>query len=167
MVELNLSLRSVEARVTQFEASSERNALAVQVGNRNAQTSLLNNQQQQIIDEIGISQEAVQQFEEAQVLADQLRQYTDYLNGRDNAPTNIQITATTNDNEPDVTIASRSSRLAASVTVVSVQENTLDVHATFDDVGNLTELSIDRTSISAEYVRAEFITEQRSFFSQA
>ena len=164
MVELNLSLRSVEASVTQFQASSERQLLAARVSGEESQSSLLNNQQKQIVDEVGISQEAIQKLEEAQILAEQLRQYTDYLNGRDGTAT-IRIVA--NDNEPDVEIAGRSTSLSASFTQVSYTEETLDINAKFDDAGNLQELSIDKTTVSAEYTRADLILEDRQFYIAA
>lgn len=167
MTELNISLRSVEASYTSLQVSSERSSLAVARQDAGSSSpSQLNNQQQQIIDEVGISQEAIQQFQEAQALADQLIGYLDYLNGNtDSDGTSIQITA--NDNQPSVTIAAESSKLSASIEVATYKEQTLDINATFDGAGNLQELNINASSVTAEYVRAELITEQRQFFAQA
>ncbi|GEM_PF-2828595 len=167
MVEINASFRSVETSVTQINASVERNALAVQTNgarDNGNNLSLLNNQQQQIIDEVGISEAAIQQFEDAQILAEQLQGYLDYLNG---GSRDIQVQLTANDNEPNVEIAGRSTRLAADITVATYNEETLDVSATFDDAGNLTELSIEKTSIRAEFVQANLILEDRQFFAVA
>lgn len=167
MIELNASFKSVETSYTSLQVSSERHSLAVErQGNKAPPPPPLNNQQQQIVDEVGISQEAIQKFQEAQALADQLIGYLDYLNGNtDNDGTSVQIIS--NDNEPSVTIAGESSKLSASIEVATYKEQTLDINAKFDDAGNLQELSINASSITAEYVRAELITEQRQFFAQA
>lgn len=164
MIEVNASFRSVEASVTQVKTYSERNALAVRAEGDRPQSSLLNPQEKQIVDEVGISAEALQKFEDAKLLADQLQDYMDYLNGAGKSNL-IQITA--NDNEPDVVIEGQSTKLAASVTAVTYKEETLDINAKFDDSGNLQELSIDKQSITAEYVKAELITEQRQFYIAA
>ena len=167
MVEFNASFRSVETSVTQINASIERNALAVRANgarDNSDNLSLLNNQQQQIIDEVGISEAAIQQFEDAQILAEQLQGYLDYLNG---GSRNVEVQLTANDNEPNVEIAGRSTRLAADITVATYNEETLEISGTIDDAGNLTELSIERTSISAEFVQANLILEDRQFFASA
>ncbi len=165
MIEVNASIRSVQASVTQFQASSERNALAVQVNGQKETPSLLNNQEKQIVDEVGISAEALQKFEDAKLLADQLQDYLDYLNGRSSTHNSIQITA--NDNRPDIEISGESTKLSASFTQVTYQEETLDINAKFDDAGNLQELSIDKTSVSAEYTRADLILEESQFYLAA
>ncbi len=168
MIELNASFKSTEISVTQLKASAERNALAVQTNNQQKpSSSLLNDQQRQIVDEVGISDAAIQKFEDAQILADQLRGYVDYLNGNSNSESGFPISITANDNEPTTTIAGSSSKLSASVTAVSFKEETLDINAKFDDAGNLTELSIDKTSVTAEYIKADLILEERQFFAQA
>lgn len=165
MIELNASFRSVETSVTQVQAAYEQSSLAVRSKNQPPPPPpALNNQQQQIVDEVGISQEAITKFEEATALADQLQNYLNYLNGESSQPNSVTITA--NDNEPSFTIAGESTKLSASVTVATYEEKTLDINAKFDDAGNLQELRIDATSITAEYVKAELITEQRQFFAQ-
>ena len=167
MVEFNASFRSVETSVTQINASIERNALAVRANDARDNSdnlSLLNNQQQQIIDEVGISEAAIQQFEDAQILAEQLQGYLDYLNG---GSRNVQVQLTANDNEPNVEIAGRSTRLAADITVATYNEETLEISGTIDNAGNLTELSIERTSINAEFTQASLILEDRQFFAAA
>jgi len=165
MIEIQASFTSVEASYTSIQASSERHALAIEKkGNRPPPPPSLNNQQQQIVDEVGISQEAIAKFEEAQALADQLQGYLDYLNGNTDDIT-VQITA--NDNEANTTIAGSSSKLSASIEVATYKEETLDINAKFDDAGNLTELSIDKTSVTAEYIKADLILEERQFFAQA
>ena len=104
-------------------------------------------------------------------MATQLQDYLDYLNGNvsDDDALNIQITtpSTANDNEQTATIAGRSTRLAASVEVATYTEETLDINATFDDAGNLQELSISQTSINAEYIRAEASYQDTQFFARA
>ena len=173
MIELNASFKSVETSVTQVQASYERSALSIQsngVRSNNQPpppTPASSVQQQQLVDEVDISAEALQKFEEATALADQLQNYLDYLNGTSSEPYSVSITPTANDNSPDITIAGEQSKLSASITVATYEEKTLDINAKFDDAGNLQELSIDTTSITAKSVKAELITEQRQFFAQA
>jgi len=164
-IEIQASFRSVEASYTSIQASSERNTLAIEQRGNRPPPPALNNQQQQIVDEVGISQEAIAQFEEDQILAEQLQGYLNYLNGNREESNLVQIIA--NDNESDVTISGSSSRLSASIEVATYTEETLDINATFDDAGNLTDLSVSQTTITAEHVRAELILEERQFFAQA
>jgi len=101
---------------------------------------------------------------DAQILAEQLQGYLDYLNG---GSRNVEVQLTANDNEPNVEIAGRSTRLAADITVATYNEETLEISGTIDDAGNLTELSIERTSINAEFTQASLILEDRQFFAAA
>jgi len=164
MIEVSASFTSVEASYTKLQAVSERSALAIEKKGAQPQpSSVLNNQQQQIVDEVGISEAAIAQFEEAQALADQLQNYLNYLNGNA-GDLKVQITA--NDNQPDVSIAGESTKLSASIEIATYKEETLDINAKFDDAGNLQELSVNKTSVSAEYVRADVSFESTQFFAQ-
>ena len=163
MVEVNATFKSLELSYTSFQASRESQSLAVRANSSRLSSSLLNPQENQIVDDVGISSEAVQQFEEAKILADQLQNYLDYLNGRGGDDGVLRITE--NDNQPDVEIAGRSTNIAASIEIATYSEETLEVQASFDDSGNLQELSIDRTIVTAEYIRADFILEDRQFYA--
>ena len=163
MTEINASITRTQTSVTSYQASYERNTLAYQ--KRGDEALNLTNQQNQIVDEVGISQEAIQQLEEAQRLDQQLRAYNDYLNG--DAQPNILVTLTANDNTPDVEIAGQSTRLSASITIAEVSQETLSVSATLDDDGNLTELSVSKESISAQYIQADITSEEFSFYARA
>lgn len=165
MIEVNASFRSVEASVTKLEAYSEKSSLALRADGHKPQSSLLNPQEAQIVDEVGISDAALQKFQDVKILADQLQDYLDYLNGNQNDDDSF-VSITANDNAPDITIAGESTKLAASVTVATYKEESLDVNAKFDDNGNLQELSISKETISAEYVQADVILNQQQFFAQ-
>lgn len=163
MIELNASFRSVETNVTKLQAYSEKKSLAVLSKENKSDSPLLNAQQQQIIDDVDISAGALKQLEEAQALATQLQQYLDYLKGRND---NNRISLVPKD-KPNVVIAGESTKIAASITVATYQEETLDINAKFDDDGTLRELTIDKKSISAEYIDAQFVREDFSFIAAA
>lgn len=166
MIELNLSVKSSQLNVTSYQATTERNTLNVQVGGNNPTPSALNNQEQQIVDQVGISPEALQKFEDAKLLANQLQNYSDYLNGKNKGQGgNVRLVA--NDNKPDVTISGQSTQLSASYTLATYYEETLDVSAQFDDDGNLQSLSIDQSKISATYEKAELILNDSQFYLSA
>ena len=163
MIEINASITRTQTSVTSYQASAERNNLAYQ--KRGDESQNLTNQQNQIVDEVGISTEAVQQLQEAQRLDQQLRAYNDYLNG--GTQPNILVTLIANDNEPDVEIAGQSTRLSASITIAEVEQETLSVSAKLDDDGNLTELSVSKETISAQYIQADITSEEFSFYARA
>lgn len=163
MIEINASVTRTQTSVTSYQASAQKSTLAYQ--KRGAVLSNLTNQQNQIVDEVGISTEAIQQLEEAQRLNQQLRAYNDYLNG--NAQPNILVTLTANDNTPDVGIAGQSTKLSASITVAEVQQETLSISAKLNDEGNLTELSVSKETISAQYIQADITSEEFSFYARA
>ncbi len=175
MIELNASFTTAQASYTKIQATSEKSNVAIEGrnevrGNRPPPPPNLSNQEQQIIDEVGISEAAIQKFQHAQALATQLQDYLDYLNGNSSDDgTSIQITAptTANDNEPSTTISGRSTQLSASVEVATYTEETLDINAKFDDAGNLQELSVSKTSITAEYIRADIAYQDTQFFARA
>ena len=166
MIEFSASVTSSRTSIASYQATSERNSLSIQgeQGHHKAPPpSDLNNQQRQIIDEVDISQSAIQQFEDAQILINELQNYVDYLNG-DASENLVQIVA--NDNEADVTIAGQSTKLSASITVAKYEEETLSISGSIDDDGNLTELTVSKESISAEYISAEVSFEEFSFFAR-
>ncbi len=162
MIEINASFRSVEASVTSYQATSQRDALTVKIGSNRDKPSLLNKQEKQIIDDVAISNDAVKQLESARAVSEKLSAYLDYLKGRND---NNQVRLTARNNDPAVTIQGRSTNIAASVTVASYREETLDINAKFDDAGNLQELSINKTTITAEYVQADLIVQDHQFYA--
>ena len=162
MQQVVASYRSVEASVTNVQFASQRQSLALQIGEQKSQEGL-NKQQRQVVDEVGVSNEAVDKLRDAQVLAEQLKNYLDYLKGKDLLQ-NYRVLPY--DQNADVTIAGRSTNIAGSITVATYNEERLDISATFDDNGNLTELVVDKTSVSAEYVKADIILEDTQFFAQ-
>lgn len=163
MNQIVATFKSVEASYTSIKASSQRQALAVQIGGDQKPSNLLNNQQQQIVDEVGISEGALQKFEDAQALISQLQGYLNYLNGNGSA---LDVRITEANDEADVTIAARETNIAASIEVATYKEENIELTADFDDNGNLTSLSVSKETISAEYIKASYIVEDKQFFAQ-
>jgi hypothetical protein len=154
--------QSTQASVTKFQASAERQTLGIQIGNDKKSPSLLNSQQKQIVDDVDINPDALKKLEEAQVLARQLQEYLAYLKGREDKPA-PQLSKP--EAEASAVIQGRSTKLAASVTVAQYKEETLKITADFDDEGSLTSLTIDKREVTAEYVRADLLLEDRQFFA--
>lgn len=164
MSQVVATYRSIEASYTSIQATSQRDALAVKIGGDKKPSNILNPQQQQIVDDVGISQEALQKFEDAQLIAKQLQDYLDYLNGRKNS-SKVQIVPV--NQEASVEISGRSTKLSASIEVATYKEETLQITADIDDEGNLTSLSIDKTTISAEYISANISFEDFQFYARS
>ena len=162
MQQVQLSYSSSEFNATNVQFLEQRRGLSIQESQPKI-TDGLNAQQRQVIDDVGISQKAVDKLREAQELINQLQQYLDYLYGREGDPS-IQIKPA--EDRPNVEIFGRSTTLAASVTVATYLEETVDLTANFDDNGNLSSLSISKTSIKAQYVQASYILEDTQFYTR-
>lgn len=163
MNQLLVSYRSVEAEFTSIQATSQQQNLAVAVRGNKQSSNLLNPQERQIVDDVDISDAALQKLEEAQILAKQLQEYLNYLKGK-KGQSLPRITVPSDD--PDVVIAGRSTNLSASITVGSIKEETLEISASFDDEGNIKELSVTKTQISSQFIQAEIILEDRQFYAR-
>lgn len=161
MSQVVASFRSVEAELTSVQLASQQQSLAVRLDG-GEKPSPLNKQQNDIVDDVDLSQAALQKLEEAQVLARQLEQYLDYLKGRSK---NLLPRITAPAENPDVVIAGRSTNLAASITAGKITEKTLEISADFDDEGNLNELTVTKTQTTVEFVKADFILEDRQFYA--
>lgn len=162
MTQVVATYQSTQASVTKFQASAEQQVLGVQIRDDKNSPSLLNPQQKQIVDDVDINPDALKKLEEAQVLTRQLQAYLDYLKGRENKPA-PQLSRP--EGEASAVIQGRSTKLAASITVAQYKEETLKIAADFDDDGNLTSLTIDKREVTAEYVRADLLLEDRQFFA--
>jgi hypothetical protein len=162
MQQVELSYRSTQASVTSLQYQSSRQDLAVRLG-QPSQNLDLSRQQRQIIDEVGISQEAVAKLREAQELANQLQNYLDYLNGKTKA-LGVQIVPV--EERGDIEIAGQSTNLAASITMANYKEISIDVSASFDDAGNLQSLSVSQSQVEAQYIQANISLEQKQFYAQ-
>jgi hypothetical protein len=164
--QLVATYQSTQASITQFQARTEQSAVSVQAsGKKPPPPPPLNAQQQQIVDDVDITDAALEKFQEAQIVAQKLQDYLEYLKG-DSSESLTRITApTTNDNDPSLTVQGRSSSVEANITKASFSQETLKIAAEFDDDGNLTSLAVDKTTVTAEYVSAEIITEDRQFFA--
>jgi len=174
MIEFSTSITSSKTSIASYQAISERNSIEISGAEKKrpppppaSGASGSNNQQQQIIDEVDISQAAIAQFEQAQLLIEELDNYLDYLNGQSPSDTvSLTVPTTANDNEAVTEISAQSSRLSASITVAEYSEETLSISGTIDDAGNLTALSVSKESISAQYVSANITREEFSFFAR-
>ncbi|MCI5060008.1 MAG: hypothetical protein MRY79_02930 [Alphaproteobacteria bacterium] len=162
MTQIAVSYRSVEVNVTSLQVAEQRQRFDLRVGQKPEPSNILNNQERQIFDDVGISDAALEKLEEAKKLAEQLQDYLDYLKGR-GRENSVKITPP--QGEPSDVIAKRSTRLAASVTVGSITEKTLEISAEFDEAGKLSELSVSKSETTVEFVRAELTLEQRGFFA--
>ncbi len=162
MSQVVASYRSIEANVMSFQASSQRQSVSVQGSGVKKHSHILNTQEQQIVDEVGISDAAVKQFEESQLLAQKLQEYLDYLKGRESRDL-PRIKSL--DDEASISISGRSTNLAASVTVGSIKEETLEIVADFDDDGALSALTVTQTQTTVEFIHAEIILEDRQFYA--
>lgn len=162
MQQVLATYRSVETNVTHVQLASSRQDIAIQLNN-SSKIDDLNLQQQQLVDEVVISQEAVDKLQQAQKLLKHLQNYLDYLYGREKK---VDVKIGLPEDNPEVTIEGRSTNLAASVTVVTYSEESLEILADFDDGGNVTGLSIAKTSIDAEYIHASYILEDTQFYAK-
>lgn len=158
--EISLSYQRTQAQFTSVQVNSRERSLALAYKDKNP-SDILSRQQQQIVDEVGISEAAVKQFEEAQKLAAQLEAYNDYLYGRGGG-NSVRLKKL--DGQATVYVAGQSSELSASITTAQIHQETLDIKAQFDDDGNLQELSVKKTEINVEYISAELITRDTQFF---
>jgi len=159
--EISLSYQRVEAQFTSTQINASQQSLALGIQDKNP-SDILNKQQKQIVDEVGISDAAIQKFEEAQALISQIESYTDYLFGRDSNNNSIRLTEP--NGEATAYVAGRSTELSASITTASIREETLDINARFDDEGKLEALSISKTETSVEYERIDVSLRDTQFF---
>jgi hypothetical protein len=161
MTQVLASYRSVEANFTSFQASVQKQSLAAQVRSEPAPPNLLNKQQSQLADEISISDSALQKFEEARRVEEQLRAYLNYLKGREEDKPHI----IPDEQEPTAVISGRSTNISASITAGSIHEESLEISADIDDEGNLNSLTVTKTEKTVEFVHAELILEDTQFYS--
>ena len=161
MTQVLASYRSVEADFVSIQASSSQQSLAVLAKN-NSPSSLLNKQESQLADEVSISPEAIEKFEEARRLQEFLDSYLSYLKGDSESelPKIGEVTG-----EPTAVITGRSTNLSASITAGRIREETLEVAADIDDEGNVNSLTITKTETTVEFVRAELTLEDTQFYA--
>ena len=164
MTQIVASYRSVEADVTSYQAALQRQNLSLNITGKKPKDENLSPQAQQIVDDVGISQEALDKLKEAQKLADYLQSYLDYLKGRGKTPP-ARIIPPQEGSGPRVEISGQSTNLAASVTVGSIRAETLEVTATLDDNGNISELSITKTSTTIEFAQIDITRQDQQFYA--
>ena len=160
MQQVELSYRSTQASVTSLQYQSSRQDLSVRLG-QSSQNLDLSRQQRQIIDEVGISQEAVTRLREAQELANQLQNYLDYLNGKTEG-INIQISPKLN--AASVEISGHLTKSELSFIKAAYRETNIDIVANYDDNDNLQSLSVSKSKVEAQYVRTSAGLQQTQFY---
>jgi len=163
MIEVNASFQSVKTSVSSLQAQYKSNSLAYQKGSNDKSLGFLNTQENQIADEVDISQQAIKALEEARALSDFLQNYLDYLNGN-NSTISVSISPVQEQNT-GTQIASRSTELSASITKVSYEEENLELTARFTDEGQLQELIVEKSSLKAEYLKAEISLKDTQFYA--
>lgn len=156
------SYRSVQAEITSFQATAQRQSLDVRINGNQKSSHLLNRQERQIVDDVGISEEALKKLDDLRQLEQQLKEYLDYLKGHDRG---YLVTLSPRNEESAVEIQGRSTNISASITVASYHEETLEIAASVDDDGNISELTITKTETTSEFVQAEFILEDTQFYA--
>lgn len=161
MIEGSIKIQSVSAEVTQLRAHSERQAIAYK-SSKPAPASIFNNQENQIIDDVNISDAAVKQLEEARALNQQLQRYLDHLKGNNQASNNVRL-APANGNREE--IAARVTSFDASITAGTITEETLEIDFTLDDVGNLKELTVSVSKTTTKFVSLEFMLTDTQFYA--
>ena len=159
MIEGSIKIQSVSAEVTQLRAHSERQAIAYK-SSKPVPASIFNTQENQIIDDVNISNAAVKQLEDARALNNQLQKYLDYLKGKDNDKIRL-VPANSNREE----IAARVTSFDASITVGKITEETLEIDFTLDDAGNLKELTVSASKMTTEFVSLEFMLTDTQFYA--
>jgi len=152
MIEVNASITAYQRQSITVESQLQRNAVAFRGGSGNSDSPLLNAQQNQIVDDVGISPEAIQKLEQARVLENQLRQYLNYLKGE--APQNVLLVEA-NDNSEGARIDARSESLSASISYTETTATQTNISARFTDEGELVDLAIDQIRVSEKSISVE------------
>ncbi len=160
----SISLQSVQADITQITAKSERQALAYRSGSKSPSPSLLNTQENQIVDDVNISDAAVKQLQDARALNNQLQRYLDYLKNDSEEEGRVRLIPAQDKNHQEE-IAARATSFEASITAGTIIEETLDIDFTLDDEGKLTELTISASKTTTEFVRAEYTLSDTQFYA--
>ena len=163
MIEGSIKIHSVSAEITQLRAQSERQALAYKAS-KPAPASIFNTQENQIIDDVNISDAAVKQLEEARALNQQLQKYLDHLKGNNKAGNNVRLVPANNNREE---VATRVTSFDASITAGTITEETLEIDFTLDDDGNLKELTVSASKTTTEFVSAEFTLSDTQFYASS
>jgi hypothetical protein len=164
MIELNATFTSTRQSVTEIRAYQEKSAAVLMAG-KTKQASPLNAQERQIVDDVGISGEAMKQLQQARELENQLREYLDYLKGR-GAGDKISIKPA-GDNGDMVIAAGPSTRSAAAIRVERTDKTEVSISAKFDGSGNLQTLAIDAQRERTDSFQISAITRQQGFFAAA
>jgi len=159
----SISISSVQAEISQISAKSERQAVAYRSNsNPSSPASFLNAQENQIVDDVNISDAAVKQLEQARALNDQLQSYLDYLKGNDQNKTNVRLVPTS---APTQEIAARATSLEASITAGKVTESNIDIDFTLDDNGDLSSLSVEASKTTTEFVSTSYTLSDTAFYA--
>lgn len=145
MIEVNASISTYQRQQIRYDAQFQQKSLSVSAGNQNAPQILdANNQEKQIADEVGISPEAIKKLNEARALAEQLKSYLDYLNGKE---TKNVVLVEPNENS-DVQIDYQSIEASASISYTETTATQTDISARFTDSGELIDLEINQIRVS-------------------
>ena len=156
-IEVNATITSYQQRSIELQTQSQQARIGVSSGRPPPPPpSEFSNQEQQIIDDVGISAQAIEQLQAARALADQLQDYLDYLNGR--APQNVLLTdvdGPENPNAENVQINAQATSLSASISYTETTATQTSISAEFTDEGELINFEIDQIRVSERELNVE------------
>ena len=150
MIELKASISTYSRQQIQMESQVKRQSVAVSSNRENNSATLQNatNQENQIIDEIGISDSAINKLNDAKALSDKLKSYLDYLNGK--SPQSVLIIKANDNDESTVRINAQSVAASTNISYIKTTASQTNINAKFTDNGQLIDLEINQIRISEE-----------------
>lgn len=162
MTQVLASYRSTQAEFVSLQASSQQTSLTV-LAKDNSPSNLLNKQENQLADEVSISPEAIEKFEEARRLQEFLDSYLRYLKGEpdDELPKVGEVNG-----EPTAVVAGQSTNISASITAGRITEESLEIAADIDEEGNINALTVTKTETTVEFVSAELSVQDFGFYAE-
>lgn len=161
MIEGSIKIQSLQADITQVKAHSKHQSLAYASSNKNQSSPLFNKHENQIIDDVNISDSALKQLENIQILNKQLQKYINYLKGNND---NNKVKIVPDDNRKEA-IAAKATSFDASITAGKIIEKTLDIDFKLNDDGSLNELTVSTSETTTEFVNAKFTLSDTQFYA--
>lgn len=160
MIEGSIKIQSTSVEITQLKARAERQALAYR-SSKPSQNTIFNRQENQIIDDVNISDAAIKQLEQARSFNNKLEKYLDYLKGNNQNKRDVRLIL---QNRNDEQISARVTSFDASITAGKITGETLEIDFTLNDIGNLTDLTIGTSKTTTEFVSSERTLSDTQFY---
>lgn len=154
MIELNASISTFSRQKVQIDNEYKRQSIAFSdIKQNGAALQNATNQENQIIDAVGISDAAIEKLNEAKALSDKLKSYLDYLNGTSSQSV-VVIKANDND-ENSIQIDAQSVKASANISYTKTTATQTDIKARFTNDGQLIDLEINQIRISEEELNVD------------